>query len=84
MLLESLLSCTPVDDSQPTVLLEPHPVVQNALELISTVASDLNERKRESEGRQQLLYWQNRIGNKFRSPLVQPHRSMLRCETLVS
>jgi hypothetical protein len=89
MLLESLLTCTPrapassllsPDASAP---LEPHPVIQEALDLIADVATSMNERKRETEGRAQLLYWQTRIGNKFRSPLVQPHRSLLRSGNLV-
>ncbi|KAK4702974.1 hypothetical protein P7C70_g3239, partial [Phenoliferia sp. Uapishka_3] len=78
MLLETLLTCTPVSDDVDPALLEPSPVVLEALDLISAVATDMNERKRESEGRTQLLQWQHRIGNTFRSPLVQPHRSLLR------
>lgn len=83
MLLETLLSCTPRDDTVDQSQLEPSPVVLEALELISAVATDMNERKRESEGRTQLLQWQHRIGNTFRSPLVQPHRSLLRTGTFV-
>ncbi|KAM0749495.1 hypothetical protein T439DRAFT_348910 [Meredithblackwellia eburnea MCA 4105] len=78
MLLETLLSCTPADDSVDSATLAPHPTVLAAVEMISAVATDMNERKRESEGRSQLLVWQSRIGNTFRSPLVQPHRSLIR------
>ncbi|KAL8283267.1 hypothetical protein RQP46_006045 [Phenoliferia psychrophenolica] len=81
MLLETLLSCTPKDNLVDQALLELSPIVLEALELISAVATDMNERKRESEGRTQLLQWQHRIGNTFRSPLVQPHRSLLRTGT---
>lgn len=84
LLLESLLSCTPSSDDPDTLMPEPHPVVQEALDVIAGVATDLNERKRENEGRQQLLIWQNRIGNRFRSPLVQPHRSLMRSGKIVS
>lgn len=42
-----------------------------ALDLVAHLATDLNERKRQSEGRQRLLYWQSRIGQRFKSPLVQ-------------
>lgn len=55
MLLETLLSCTPADDSVDPALFEPHPVIEEALDLISDVATDMNERKRESEGRSQLV-----------------------------
>jgi hypothetical protein len=54
MLLESLLACTPLDES--AAVLQPHPIISTALELISGVATYMNEKKRESEGQQQLLY----------------------------
>lgn len=82
MLLESLLACTPLDES--AAVLQPHPIISTALELVSGVATYMNEKKRESEGQQQLLYWQGRIGNKFRSPLVQPHRTLIRDGVFVS
>ncbi|SGY78979.1 BQ5605_C008g05005 [Microbotryum silenes-dioicae] len=87
MLLESLLSCTPYilpvgdscvsphDTASPLV---PHPTLYEALTLVSEVAVSMNERKRETEGRAELLYWQGRIGHRFRSPLVQPHRSLIK------
>lgn len=40
--------------------------------------------QRESEGRTRLLQWQARINCKFRSPLVQPHRLLLRESKMVS
>lgn len=96
MLLESLVACTPalptstsfgllvpVAPEAALASLDPHPVLQEALELIGDVATAMNERKRETEGRAQLLYWQGRIGNRFRSPLVQPHRTLLRSGTWV-
>lgn len=75
MLLESLLSCTPVDDG--SFMLSPNPQIAAALDLVSNLATDLNEKKRQAEGRQRLLYWQTRIGQRFKSPLVQPHRVSL-------
>ena len=55
MLLETLLSCTPREDLEDQSLLKPSTVVLAALDLISGVATDMNERKRESEGRTQLV-----------------------------
>ena len=81
MLLENLLSCTPADDGTNTA--SPNLTISAALEIATNLASELNERKRESEGRQRLLYWQGRIGNKFRSPLVQPHRTLLKEGSMV-
>ncbi|KAM0789145.1 hypothetical protein ACM66B_003198 [Microbotryomycetes sp. NB124-2] len=88
MLLENLAACTPspraslsllaADPSVDLSTLEPHPVVQDALELIGNVATSMNERKRETEGRTALLYWQNRLSTTFPSPLVQPHRVLVR------
>ncbi|EGG05781.1 uncharacterized protein MELLADRAFT_87674 [Melampsora larici-populina 98AG31] len=93
LLLENLQSCTP-DRQTPTTepsssvsssvgLVEetgllPNQMVSEALSLISAVTAEMNERKRDSEGRQRLLYWQQRFGNKFRSPLVQPHRTLIK------
>ncbi|KAK4052519.1 hypothetical protein OIO90_004286 [Microbotryomycetes sp. JL221] len=92
MLLETLAGCTPspraslnllasTSDSQSATTdarLEPHPVVQEALEMIGDVATSMNERKRETEGRAALLYWQNKLTITFKSPLVQPHRTLVR------
>lgn len=54
------------------------PAVSAALELVADTTSAMNERKRESENRELLLRWQGRIASKFRSPLVQPHRILVR------
>jgi hypothetical protein len=50
---------------------------------MTALASEMNERKRESEGRHRLLHWQQRIGNRFKSPLVQPHRQLVREGSMV-
>jgi hypothetical protein len=42
-----------------------------------------SQSKRENEGRAQLLGWQNRITQKFKSSLVQPHRSLVKSGTMV-
>jgi RhoGEF domain len=81
LLLESLVACTPADDGSST--LSPHPVLGKAVDLMTALASEMNERKRESEGRHRLLYWQQRIGNRFKSPLVQPHRHLVREGSMV-
>ncbi|KAI7963521.1 hypothetical protein MJO29_003948 [Puccinia striiformis f. sp. tritici] len=62
--------------------LTPNKVAVEALNIVSAVTSEMNERKRDSEGRQRLLYWQQRFGNKFRSPLVQPHRTLIKEGTM--
>jgi hypothetical protein len=41
MLLESLLACTPLDDAASTDEMVPHPVLQEALDLIAGVAQDM-------------------------------------------
>jgi hypothetical protein len=48
--------------------------LDRALAEISSLASSMNEGKRESESRRKLVQWQSRIRGKFPSPLVQPHR----------
>ncbi|GAA5872076.1 hypothetical protein JCM1840_006312 [Sporobolomyces johnsonii] len=63
--------------------LEPHPTIAAAVLEMDLVATTLNENKRETEGRAQLLAWQGRIVNKYRSSLVQPHRTLLRSGKLV-
>ncbi|GAA5978961.1 hypothetical protein JCM11641_000108 [Rhodosporidiobolus odoratus] len=65
-----------------SVRLDRHPVIALAGEEIDAVAVILNESKRENEGRAQLLNWQNRIQQKFKSSLVQPHRTSLRSGNL--
>ena len=68
----------PVAAAFPAENLVPDPQVLTALEMVADTTSAMNERKRESENRQLLLKWQTRIVNKFRSPLVQPHRILVR------
>ena len=50
--------------------------LDRALAEISSLATNMNEGKRESESRRKLVQWQSRIRGKFPSPLVQPHRSV--------
>ncbi|GAA6019933.1 hypothetical protein JCM11491_006711 [Sporobolomyces phaffii] len=94
LLLESLLACTPAPASDslapPTAFLAPdaqpappHPTILAAVLEMDLVATTLNESKRETEGRAQLLMWQGRIVNRYKSSLVQPHRTLLRSGKLV-
>lgn len=96
LLLESLLACTPapanLNDSLSAstgflhpdgVPLEPDPSILAAMVEMDLVATNLNESKRETEGRAQLLAWQGRIVNRYKSSLVQPHRTLLRSGKLV-
>lgn len=55
----------------------PDNVLQRALDEIATLASNMNEGKREAETRRKLVHWQGRIRGKFPSPLVQPHRRLI-------
>jgi hypothetical protein len=48
--------------------------LDRALAEISSLATNMNEGKRETESRRRLVHWQSRIRGKFPSPLVQPHR----------
>lgn len=48
--------------------------IDRALVEISSLATNMNEGKREAESRRRLVQWQSRIRGKFPSPLVQPHR----------
>ncbi|KAG8878395.1 hypothetical protein FRB98_006131 [Tulasnella sp. 332] len=71
MMLENLVMSTPLkadgrDDP-----------IERALEEISSLATNMNEGKRESESRKKLVLWQTRIKGKFPSPLVQPHRRLI-------
>ena len=52
------------------------PLLQ-ALDHIANIAIDMNESKRDAEGRYRLVKWQSRIRGRFPSPLVQPHRRLL-------
>lgn len=67
-MLEDLVKSTP---PKSTAFEDP---LEVALNIISALASGMNEGKRETESRQKLLHWQKRIRGKFPSPLVQPHR----------
>ena len=67
LLLEQLGSSTP-----PTYeYVDP---LDKALAEISSLATNMNEGKRDAESRRKLVQWQARIRGKFPSPLVQPHR----------
>ena len=68
------MECTPYSEE----LNRQDPTLSSALESISQLASEMNEKKRESEGRQRLLHWHARLGSEFKSPLVQPHRTLLK------
>lgn len=48
--------------------------IERALQEIASVATNMNEGKRDAESRRRLVQWQARIRGKFPSPLVQPHR----------
>ncbi|GAA6021200.1 hypothetical protein JCM10207_008352 [Rhodosporidiobolus poonsookiae] len=77
--LPALLEPTsPTASAASALRLEPHPLIAQAVQEMDAVAVVLNESKRENEGRAQLLVWQNRIQQKFKSSLVQPHRTLLR------
>ncbi|KAI0094676.1 hypothetical protein BDY19DRAFT_982098 [Irpex rosettiformis] len=51
--------------------------LDKALGEISSLATNMNEGKREAENRRKLVQWQARIRGKFPSPLVQPHRRFI-------
>ncbi|THH10544.1 hypothetical protein EW145_g1259 [Phellinidium pouzarii] len=69
--LEDLTRCTPPpSDSFDDPL-------DRALTEISSLATNMNEGKREAESRRKLVQWQSRIRGKFPSPLVQPHRRLI-------
>jgi len=71
LLLEELVRCTP---PKPDLLDDP---LDRALNEIQSLATTMNEGKRESESRRRLVQWQSRIKGKFPSPLVQPHRRLI-------
>ncbi|KAI9455853.1 hypothetical protein F5148DRAFT_1225326 [Russula earlei] len=70
LLLEELARSTPPAEGY----LDP---LDQALDEISSLATNMNEGKRESESRSKLVRWQSRIRGKFPSPLVQPHRRLI-------
>ncbi|KAI8995570.1 hypothetical protein BD414DRAFT_479920 [Trametes punicea] len=51
--------------------------IERALAEIASLATNMNEGKREAESRRRLVQWQSRIRGKFPSPLVQPHRRLI-------
>ncbi|OCF45936.1 hypothetical protein I317_00023 [Kwoniella heveanensis CBS 569] len=71
LLLEDLAMCTPPrsDGIRDTL--------DDALNEIASLASLMNEEKREAESRLRLLSWQQRITKSGPSPLVQPHRRLV-------
>lgn len=77
LLLEDLAMCTPFreDGNRDTL--------DDALREISSLASLMNEEKREADSRLRLYHWQKRIASKGPSPLVQPHRKLVLDGTLV-
>lgn len=97
MLLERLMECTPSLDSPDQADSE----IVEAFTCMSDLATEMNERQRDNEGRQRLvgtrlrhstnpfltillqLYWQTQL-SRFRSPLVQPHRTVLSEGRMVS
>ncbi|KAH9074326.1 RhoGEF domain-containing protein [Lactarius deliciosus] len=70
LLLEELARSTPPAEGY----LDP---LDQALDEISSLATNIIEGKRESESRSKLVQWQSRIRGKFPSPLVQPHRRFI-------
>ncbi|WVQ80694.1 hypothetical protein IAT38_002799 [Cryptococcus sp. DSM 104549] len=71
MLLTELALCTPArsDGLRDTI--------DDALTEIASLASLMNEEKRDADSRLRLLDWQKRFDNAGRSPLVQPHRRLI-------
>ncbi|CAO1632094.1 unnamed protein product [Jaminaea pallidilutea] len=56
--------------------------VRAALSQISLIAANVNESKRQSEQDRKLLAWQARLKTRWQTPLVQPHRRLVRDGTL--
>ncbi|PWN27120.1 hypothetical protein BDZ90DRAFT_186537 [Jaminaea rosea] len=56
--------------------------VTSALAQMSSIAASVNESKRQSEQDRKLLAWQSRLRTGWHTPLVQPHRRLLRDGTL--
>ncbi|UZJ51056.1 hypothetical protein CBS101457_000376 [Exobasidium rhododendri] len=61
----------------PTYRLQDSSGLQSAYESILSIATLMNESKRQSENDRKLLEWQARIQGNFPSPLVQPHRRLI-------
>jgi len=71
LLLEDLALCTPPRKDQVRDTLD------DALNEIASLASLMNEEKRDAESRLRLFHWQKRITSRGPSPLVQPHRKLI-------
>ena len=71
LLLQDLLENTWVDHVD-------YQDIATALEKISTRADEMNERKRQYENHEKVLLVQNRIIGQYKTPLVQPHRKVVR------
>ncbi|KAF9430754.1 hypothetical protein BGZ94_004289 [Podila epigama] len=52
--------------------------IASALDKISSRADEMNERKRQYENHEKVLLIQNRIVGHYKTPLVQPHRKVVR------
>lgn len=71
LLLEDLAMCTmPRSDG-------PRDTLDDALNEIASLASLMNEEKRDADSRLRLYHWQQRISSRGPSPLVQPHRKLI-------
>ena len=70
LLLEDLAMCTPPSNS-------PKDTLDDALNEIASLASLMNEEKRDADSRLRLFHWQQRISSRGPSPLVQPHRKLI-------
>lgn len=78
MLLQDLLANSQRDVSVRNAhAVQPLDWLPRATQQIEALATEMNERKREAEGRAKLVEWQGRIKGRFRSPLVQPHRKLV-------
>ncbi|KAK4687055.1 hypothetical protein P7C73_g3063, partial [Tremellales sp. Uapishka_1] len=71
LLLEDLAMCTPPRADGPSDTLD------DALADIASLATTMNEEKRDAESRLRLFHWQQRITSRGPSPLVQPHRKLI-------
>jgi hypothetical protein len=71
LLLEDLAMCTlPRNDG-------PRDTLDDAMNEIASLASLMNEEKRDADSRLRLYHWQQRISSRGPSPLVQPHRKLI-------
>lgn len=52
--------------------------IATALDSVSSRADEMNERKRQYENHEKVLLVQNRIVGQYKTPLVQPHRKVVR------